>query len=44
MSQLNIFNIDIFHSFLSCLATLFDRKLQVFKKKKIAKIDHFWHF
>ena len=42
MSQLNIFDIDIFHSILSRLATLFDRKLQVFKKNR--QIDHFWHF
>ena len=34
MSQLNIFDVDIFHSFLSCLATIFDRKLQVFKKNR----------
>ena len=27
---------------LTCLVTLFDRKLQVFKK--LAKMDHFWHF
>ena len=27
---------------LACLVTLFDRKIQVFKK--LAKIDHFWHF
>ena len=27
---------------LTGLVTLFDRKLQVFKK--LAKMDHFWHF
>ena len=27
---------------LTCLVTLFDSKLQVFKK--LAKMDHFWHF
>ena len=27
---------------LTCLVTLFDRKLQTFKK--LAKIDHFWAF
>ena len=41
------FNFGIFHQFfvqlkLTCLVTLFDRKLQVFKK--LAKMDHFWHF
>ena len=27
---------------LTCLVTLFDRKLQGFKK--LAKMDHFWNF
>ena len=41
MSQLNIV-VWHFPPKLTCLVTLFDRKLQVFKK--LAEMDHFWHF
>ena len=36
------FNFGIFHQFLSCLETLFDRKLEIFKHSSNWSFWHFW--